>query len=346
MAERPVAANVGMVGIAGSGKTSLFCALTGTDYARAIASTGKGASGGIRVTDPRLVRLHEAEGERKKLVAPVLGIVDAPSVALEGHERAGNPGRLAVVRECDGYLAVLRAFEGEDPSRQLEGLRSELILADLDVMQKRMEKLRADTKKALPNREELLREFGVLESLSEAVASGDTEAFGRLSPEDRMHLRGFQFYSMKPLLPLANISEKDLERTFGMAAAAVRLESELLAMEDSERAGFMADYGLSRLVLENLPLTLYEALGLHTFVTTNEKELAAWALPRGATAHQAAGKIHTDFQKGFINCDVVSFEEREKWKTIREAFARGRKRTEGKAYVVQDFDILQIKFNV
>ncbi len=346
MADRPVAAKIGLVGPPGSGKTTLFCALTGAEYARAAASAGRAVSGTVRVMDPRLARFHEAEGIHKRLVAPAVEIVDAPSIALEGPERAGNAGRLATVRECDGLLAVLRAYEGEDPLRQLEGVRGELLMADIDVMQKRIERLQADTRKALPNREELERELEVFRPLCEAVAAGDAEAFGRLSPEDQRRLRGFQFYSRKPLEALANVSEKDLDGPCALPSASLRLEMELAAMEPAEREPFMKEYGLDGLLLDSLPLRLYAALGFITFLTTNEKEVAGWALRRGATAHEAAGRIHTDLQKGFIGCDVVSFQEWSRWKNLHEAHARGRRRTEGRDYVVEDFDVLTVRFNV
>jgi ribosome-binding ATPase YchF (GTP1/OBG family) len=346
MADRPVAARIGLVGPAGSGKTSLFCALTGAEYARAVASTGKAIGGNVRVLDPRLLRVHQVEGTQKKLVTPVLEIVDAPSVALEGPDRASNSGRLAQVRECDGFLAVLRAYEGGEAGKQLDALRNELVLADLDVMQKRIDRLQADTKKSLPNREELLRELEVLQPLCEAVLGGDTKAFGRLTAEDEKRLRGFQFYSKKPLMPLANVAETDLGKPFDLPAVPVKLEMELLAMEAEERAGFMKDYGLPSLALEALPVRLLDQMGFHTFVTTGDKDVTGWSLRKGANALEAAGRIHTDLQKGFINCEIVSFAEWSKWKNYHEAQVRGPRRVEGKAYPLQDFDFIEVKFNV
>ncbi len=346
MTDARVAVRVGLVGVSGSGKTSVFCALTGTEYARAVASTGKSISAAVRVLDPRLVRMHRVEGEQKKLVTPVVEIVDAPSLAIEGADRADNPGRLAMVRECGGFLAVLRAYDGGDARKQIEAVRSELCVADIDVMQKRIGKLQKDTQRALPDREELQRELDVLQPLCEAVAGGDAGAFGRLTPEDEKRLRGFQFYSKKPLVPLANVSEADLGKASDLPAAAIKLEMELLAMEGEERAAFMKDYGLSRLVLESLAVDLYDRLGYHTFVTTGDKDVTGWSLRKGAPALDAAGRIHTDLQKGFINCEVVSFEEWGKWKNYHEARARGPKRVEGKTYVIRDFDILHVKFNV
>lgn len=346
MGDRPVAARVGLIGPPGSGKTSLFCALSGVEYARAAAAGGKSIGAHVRVLDPRLARFHQVEGPQRKLVTPALEILDAPSLVLEGPDREGNGGRLATVRECDGYLAVLRAFDGGDPRAQMEALRRELVRADVEMMRRRLEKLQAETRKALPDRQERLREMEILGPLCEAVEAGDGRAFERLTPEEEKSLRGFQFYSRKPLAVLANIAETDLGRPPDLPSAAVRLEMELLGMDPAEREGFMREYGLDRLVLESLPLRLHETLGFITFLTTNEREVAGWALRRGATALEAAGCIHTDLQKGFISCEVVSFEEWSKWKNLHEARTRGSRRVEGRAYVVQDFDILQVKFNV
>jgi len=343
MADRPLAARVGLVGIAGSGKTSLFCALTGMDYAKAVASTGKAIAGPVRVLDPRLLKTHEREGTHKKLVTPQMEVVDATSIALEGGEKIDNPGKLAAVRECDGFVAVLRAYEGEDPARQLEAMRSEFILADIDVMQKRIDRLKTDTKKSLPNKDELLKELAVLEPLLEAVSGGDVKAFEKLTPEDEKRLKGFMFYSKKPLIPLANISEAALGKTGGLPSVAVKLEMELLAMEEAERASFMKDYGLEKLSLGTLAVDIYHALGLQTFVTTGDKDVTGWHLRRGATALDAAGRIHTDLAKGFIGCEIVAWEEYLKHKNYKEAQSRAPKRAEGKAYAMKDFDFIEVK---
>src|SRR3954471_4945480 len=132
MADRPIAARLGLVGVPMSGKTSLFCALTGTEYAKIVASSGgKSVSAPLRVLDPRILKMHQVEGEQKKLVTPIMEIVDANSIVLDGPDKAANPGQLASIRECGGFLAVLKGYEGEDVKKQLDGFRSEFILADI-----------------------------------------------------------------------------------------------------------------------------------------------------------------------------------------------------------------------
>jgi ribosome-binding ATPase YchF (GTP1/OBG family) len=339
MADRPIAARLGLVGVPMSGKTSLFCALTGTEYAKIVASSGgKSLSAPVRVLDPRILKMHKVEGEQKKLVTPILEVVDASSIAIEGPDKDANAGKLASIRECDGFLAVLKGYEGEDVKKQLDAFRSEFILADIDVMQKRIEKLKIDSKKGLPNQQDLLKELATM-----AVSGGDVKAFEKLTPEDEKRMKGFAFYSKKPLIPLANISEADLGKKLDVPAVAVKLELELMAMEEAERASFMKDYGLEKLALEALPVDLYHQIGMQTFVTTGDKDVTAWHLRKGGTALDAAGRIHTDLQKGFINAEIISYAEYCKWKNYREATSRAPKRVEGKAYVMQDYDFIEVK---
>ena len=344
MADRPIAARLGLVGVPMSGKTSLFCALTGTEYAKIVASSGgKSVSAPVRIMDPRILKMHKVEGEQKKLVVPIMDIVNAASIAIEGPDKDSNSNKLASIRECDGFLAVLKGYEGEDVKKQLDAFRSEFILADIDVMQKRIEKLKIDSKKGLPNQADLLKELATMEPLLESVAGGDVKAFEKLTPDDEKRMKGFAFYSKKPLIALSNISEGDLGKKLEFPSVAIKLEMELMAMEPAEKASFMKDYGLEKLALETIAVDLYTKIGMQTFVTTGDKDVTGWHLRKGLTALDAAGRIHTDLQKGFINCEIISHAEYGKWKNYREAVARGPKRVEGKAYVMQDFDLIEVK---
>lgn len=346
MADRPVAARVGLLGVSGAGRTSLFAALTGTDYSRALAAGGKAISGSVRVEDPRLLRMHQVEGAHKKLVAPILEIVDGPAIALSGPEKQDNPGVFAHFRECDAYLAVLKAYDGSDARKQLDAVRGELFLADVESMDRKIDKLKAEIKKSIPNRDEVQRELAVFQHLSDGVLGGDTQVFGKLTPEDERRIKGYQFYSRKPIVPFLNVGESALGAAFDGPVSCVKLEMELLAMEGPDREGFMKDYGLTSLVIPTLPVALYDRLGFHTFVTVGDKDVTAWHLRKGSTALDAGGRIHTDIQRGFINCEVVSFADWEKFGDYHEARSHGKQRIEGKAYVMQDYDIIHIKFNV
>jgi ribosome-binding ATPase YchF (GTP1/OBG family) len=339
MAEKGPAAKVAIIGVQGAGKTTLFCALTGMEAARAAAHSGKNASAAVRVLDPRLLAAHEKNGTQKKLVAPSLEFIDTPPLWLDGPQKQDNPGIFAQFRDADGFVVLIKAYEEADrggTGRQLESIKGELFLADVDVMQKRIEKLRADTKKQGPGREESLRELGVLEHLAEAVSGGDTRAFDHIKEEDEKKLRGFQFFSKKPIIPVANVSEMDLGNPPLSPAAALKLELELLGMEPDERASFMKDYGLSALATADFPRLVFERMGLQTFLTLGDKDTTGWAVRKGATALEAAGKIHTDIQKGFINMEVIPYAELEKAPTPHAA--RLKQRVEGKAYAMRDLD--------
>ncbi|HTF57122.1 MAG TPA: DUF933 domain-containing protein [Planctomycetota bacterium] len=352
MAEKGPAARVALVGIQGSGKTSLFCALTGMEYARAAAHAGKTAGAAVRVLDPRLLEAHEKNGPQKKLVAPSLEFLDTPPIALQDPGKADNPGVFATFREADGFVVVLKAYDLEGDRKkqtadQLAAVRGEFLLADIDIMQKRIEKLRAEVKKPLPTVEESKKELAVLERLAEAVLAGDAGAFAGLGAEDDKKLRGFQFFSRKPMIPVVNIGEGDLadppRPSTDALPVCLKLEAELLAMEEGDRASFMKDYGLASLVLPGLAVTLYDRMGFQTFLTLGDKDTTAWALRKGSTAWDAAGKIHTDIQKGFINCEVVPFADFRAHKSAHDAAAHGKQRVEGKAHKLADFDIINIK---
>ncbi len=363
MPEKGPAAKVALIGVQGAGKTTLWCALTGADPARAAAHQGKTAAAAVRILDPRLLAAHQKNGPEKKLVAPTLEFIDTPPIALDGPDKQDNPGVFAHFRDADGFIIVLKAYdlssgafsarkaehgtakeEGGHVARQLDAIKGELFLADVDVMQKRIEKLRPDVKKPLPNRDELQRELAVLERLAEAVSGGDAKAFDALKEEDEKKVKGFQFFSKKPLVPLANIAETDLAKPPLAPAAALKLEMELAAMEESERASFMKDYGLSSLVTAGFALAAFDRMGLQTFLTLGDRDTTGWAVRKGATALEAAGKIHTDIQKGFINMEVIPYAELEKAPSPHAA--RQKQRVEGKAYVMRDFDIVNVKFHV
>jgi len=353
MAEKGPAARVALVGIQGAGKTTLFCALTGMDYARALANAGKTAAAAVRVLDPRLLEAHEKNGAQKKLVAPSLEFMDTAPIALADPGKQDNPGVFATFREADGFIVVLKAYDLEGDRKkqvkdQLDAVRGEFLLADIDVMQKRIEKLRAEVKKPqLPTFEESKKELAVLERLVEAVMAGDAKAFAGLSADDDKKLRGFQFFSRKPIVPFVNSGEGDLADPPRPSPDAIpvclKLETELVAMDESDRASFMKDYGLASLVLPGLAVALFDRMGFQTFLTLGDKDTTGWALRKGSSAWDAAGKIHTDIQKGFINCEVISFADFRAHKSAHDAAAHGKQKVEGKAHLLADYDIINIK---
>ncbi len=352
MADKGPAAQVALIGVQGCGKTTLFAGLTGIEYAKAVANTGKLSAMPVRILDPRLVEAHEKNGASKKLVCPSLEFLDTPAIAVTDPGKQDNPGVFAQVREADGFVAVLKAYDADGDRKkaaaaELEAIRSELYLTDVDIMQKRIEKLRGETKKPLPNVEDLKKELAVLERLIDAVAGGDTAPIRNLGEEDAKKLRGFQLFSRKPLIPLVNIGEQDLadppRPTPDSIPVCLKLEQELLGMEEADRASFMKDYGMTSLVLPGLAVAIYDRMGYQTFLTLGEKDTTAWALRKESTAWDAAGKIHTDIQKGMLNCEVVSFADFRAHKSVKDAVSAGKQRAEGKQHKLADFDIINIK---
>ena len=340
MPERPPFARLAVVGLPGAGKTSLFCALTGVEYARAVASSGKVLSGSVRVEDSRLLRIHEQEHPQAKLTCPILEVLDTPPLQPEGR------GIFAQFRNATAILIVLKAYDsGAEVESQLESIRSELLLSDAELLQRRIEKIDDRLKRSVPTkeREQLQAERDAVAPLVESITGETKIDWDSFSPEVKNQLRSFQLFAQKPIFPLVNIAEKDLGTREGTA---LKLELELLGMEEGERAEYMKDYGLDHLTTERLPVDFPGRLNFLTFLTVGEKGVVGWCLPRGSTAPEAAGFIHTDIEKGFINAEVISYADREKAGSIREAERTGKKRLEGKNYVVQDWDILNIRFNV
>ncbi len=331
-----------IIGYAGSGKSELFAAL-------APAAAGGGNRAMVKVPEPRLdplVRLYTA----KKVTYSEIEYVDIPGGG-KGHglsERVLND-----IRPCDCLLAVLDAFTGaNDPREQWQGVEADLVVTDLAVVEKRLERIVLDKRKAKslvdPKEEELL---------VQARAHLETDAPLRTSPvlAEAPQLRGYRFLSAKPVLYAWNCSESLLgefhppEAGPGMEhiVFAARLERELAELADpEERAMFLQDLGVSESVLDRVIAATYRLLGLISFLTAGEKEVRSWPVRRGATAPEAAGVIHSDFQKGFIRAEVLGYADFVACGDFKKARERGLVRLEGKEYVVQDGDIIEFRFNV
>jgi ribosome-binding ATPase YchF (GTP1/OBG family) len=347
---RPPIAKFALVGPAQSGKTTLFCALTGQPYEKIVVMP-KVPPLTVPVRDPRLVRLHQKEQPQSNLVFPTVELNDTASLSYDPKDRDRNVDAITQFRELDGLIAVIRAYDLEGNRREgilaeIEQLKSELFLEDLAIIERRIERLKADVKKPTKQQEEFKRELEVCERLAADISAGKTDALRNLSAEDEKKIRGFMLFSRKPLIVVANVADSDLGKLPAdpsAIAVCLKLEAEILAMAEGERKEFMEMYGLNSLVLEGLVLELYRRLGYIMFFTPGEKETAGWGLKEGSNALEAAGKIHTDIQKGFITAEVLSFEDYEKHGSEREAKAKGRCRNEGKGYVVKDADLIEFK---
>lgn len=352
----------GILGLSGSGKTTIFSLLTGAEV---VPGSGKSHVGIARVPDRRLDLLSQLFKPRKHTPATVK-FVDVPPVTKGGSASLNLPE----LRTMDGLAVVLRGFanplvphpEGElDPVRDLELIETELLLSDLSVASGRLERLA----KELPKHRtpELEREKEVLERCARFLEAGTPLRELALAPEEARVLKGFTFLTRKPLLVILNADEADasdlgralarwqleaLETRAQVAVTAVSapLEEEISRLAPEEQEAFIEDLGLPDRALSRLLQKAYALLGRISFFTVGEDECRAWSIPQGTPAVKAAGVIHSDFERGFIRAEVVRWDELLECGSLATCRARALLRQEGKDYIVQDGDVITFKFNV
>jgi len=353
---------IAIIGLPASGKTTLFDAITGRrDEPGAYAAPGSLHVGAAQVADERVGFLADILKPKKHTYAS-LEFVDIGG--LFTGEKA-NPDAVVAMREADALVKVVRAFEKEslphhkgsvDPRRDLEEIDAELFVTDLDIMERRIRALRQSVKKPTPKQDEEKAELALLERCREQLDAAGALDKLELSDDERKMLGGFAFLTQKAAVVVLNVGEGQIgddsavaqlgERGEPVVALCADIEKELLGLAPDEREPFLEDLGLSGLSAQKVVAATLEALRLITFFTSNEKELRAWLIPRGTTAVDAAGKIHTDLARGFIRAEVVACDDVRELGSWKELRAKGKMRLEGKDYVVQDGDIIQIRFSV
>ncbi|MDD5306999.1 MAG: DUF933 domain-containing protein [Deltaproteobacteria bacterium] len=341
---------IGIVGFPGSGKTTLFNALTGQNAPTGY-SAGKVNLGSIKVPDKRVDRLAEIDDPERKVYAEIT-FADVP-----GGRGAGSlePQTLNRIREMDALVAVVRGFDdgtGEpDPAGEAASFFAELILSDMQIAEKRVERLQKDRS-----------DQRQLDLLARCLTQLNAERPLRemdLNDDERASIAGFAFLSQKPLMVVHSIAEKDtraptperLERLAAQHRLAVMplsgpVEAEIAALEPALQAEFLADMGLAEPAAARFIRAAFGMLDLITFLTHGPDECRAWPVRRGSTAVQAARVIHSDIARGFIRAEVIRFEDYDKLETEAACREAGKLRIEGRDYVVQDGDICHYRFNV
>jgi GTP-binding protein YchF len=364
---------IAILGLPASGKTTVFNTLT-----RGHADTGGYGGmtlhvGVVKVPDERLDRLAEIFKPKKVVQADVTYVdLPAPPASSEGHVGTEElpAEHLARLRESDALLHVVRAFESPavphpagsvDPVRDIEALDLELILADLAILDRRLDRLQASGRHGSPaEREANEREEVILRRLKGDLEAGRPIRDSALTPEEARTLRGFRFLTEKPVLVLLNVGEGDLPAADALvakvrgayahehalvAALSAKIEMELGELEPDEAAVFMAELGIAESGLARVIGLSYALLGLISFLTAGPDEVRAWPIPEGSTAVDAAGAIHTDLAKGFIRAEVVPYDDLLALKSTAEARRNGKLRSEGRTYLVRDGDVVEILFS-
>jgi hypothetical protein len=359
---------VTIVGLPGSGKTTVFNALTGAHADTGGFSGGRAAPnmGVVKVPDERLDRLSELFHPRKTTPADVT-YVDVAIPAGATREGTINPDVLALVRNADALLHVARAFDAgaegpPDPWRDVEALDLEFTIADLMVIEKRLEKLRTSGRHGTPaEREANAQEEALLARLEPELSAGRPLRAVALSDEDELRLRGYRFLTQKPVLVVLNIDEGQLagaseleaagrvryaQPQTDVAALGGKIEAELAQLSEADAALFMEDLGIAEPSRGRVIRLTYELLGLFSFFTAGDDECRAWTLRRGATSVDAAAAVHSDLARGFIRAEVVTYDDLIACGSMAEARKRGLLRSEGKTYAVRDGDVIEVLFNV
>jgi GTP-binding protein YchF len=356
----------GLIGFPSTGKTTLFQLLTSVREAQHRPAGRSEANVGVsRVPDERLDRLTALFKPRKHVPATV----EFADIAGVGGGKSGAQALLdvAAFRNADALLHVVRMFRDPavphpagsvDPARDVRAMEDELILADLGVVERRLERLERDLKKG-PTAE-LKKEQEILARCRAALEHGRPLRALELDEDDARRLRGFQFLSAKPLLLVLNLDEADLSKADQavtlagldafMAGAATRsvpicakIELEIAQLEPADARAFMADLGLHESGLDRVIRASYDLLGYISFFTVGEDECRAWSIPRHTPAQAAAGEIHTDIQRGFIRAEVVRYEHLLGRGSLAHCREHGELRLEGKEYIVLDGDVINFR---
>lgn len=360
---------LGIIGLPLSGKTTVFNALSGSHATVGDYSTSKGVNVAVvKVPDKRIDRLTEIFQPKKITYAEIEYIDIAGFTKDASSDRKKEAAYVHSIRQTDALLQVVRCFENSqvphpdgsvDPKRDIDEVDSELILADLVVLENRLAKLTHNLKVTKKSEDEA--QYQVLERCRKVLEDGIPIRALNLSEADKKLIGGYRFLTQKPMLYILNLDEeqcRDGERWesdfafllekpgSSLAYICALLQMEISNLEEAERAEFMKELGLAELASDVIIRKSFDLLGLIAFLTGGAPEVHSWPIPRGYTAHQAAGQIHSDIQKGFIKAELVSFADLDRLGSWAKARDEGKLHLHGKDYIVNDGDVVLFRFNV
>lgn len=362
-----MALQIGIVGLPNVGKSTLFNALTksgGAEVGNYPFCTIDPNVGVVEVPDPRVKQLVDINNPAKTVPA-IVEFVDIAGLVKGASEGEGLGNQfLSHIRECDAIAQVIRMFDDEnvthvhgdvDPKNDREVIESELILADLQTLEKRIQKLEKEARGGDKDSKILL---DLAKKLQTELNQGTLAIHVDLTDDERVLIKQLQLITSKPIMYIANVNENgvkdfDEEKLRTLLGAhhqtriipiSAKIEQELGQLSEEEAAEFLADLGLTEAGLNSFIRHAYDLLGLHTFFTAGPKEVHAWTIKKGTKAPQAAGTIHTDFEKGFIRAEVIPYHHYLEHRGEQGAKNKGLMRLEGKDYIVQDGDIIYFRF--
>lgn len=353
---------VALIGPLLSGKSMLFAAVSGK---RAAASGSASIEEAIVPVPDERFDYMEGLYQPKKVTAATIDALDVPGLSFtDEHGRAAARRLLNKIRTVDMLVLVVRAFEDTavapykntvDASRDLAEMKTELLLADYELISARIEKLEKQIKKPAKSHNDAA-ELKLQRKLAECIESEKPLSTAVKTDEEYSMVKSLGFLTLKPIMVAVNIGENQINQSFvfgegfdrsvPLVCISAKLENELAQLDEQSRREFMADLGLKSSAIGKFVNGCYKALGLISFLTTGSDELRAWPIKQGTTAVEAAGKVHSDIQRGFIRARTFSFEELKQYGSEKALKAAGKIRLEGKKYVVQDGDIIDFRFNV
>lgn len=360
---------VGIVGLNQSGKTTLFNALTRATMHTGMAAVGKREPhvGIVKIPDPRLDALHALAPKTRKVQTSV-EYVDVAGVSKGSGTKGFDDQFIGALRTVDAILLVARAFDNPavpheegtvDAARDIRTVLDEFLFSDLTIVDPRISRLETQLKKAHSEKQE--RELALIKECHAMLENSQPLREMELSTEDEKILRGYQFLTLKPLLIVININESDIPRTAAIeedyrlavrgkrvacVALSAAIEMEISQLNEDDAESFRRELQIAEPALTKMIHAAYDLLGLISFFTYGDKEVRSWTCRRGATASQAAGVVHSDFERGFIRAEVTYFEDLLRLKSLAHCREQGLLRLEGRDYLVKDGDVIEFRFNI